>query len=212
MTISLVTGLPGTGKTLYLTEKGVQANAAGRPVYANFKMTNLPNPHLYHHFNDPLEVLGKVQGNNKGPALVLISEVGIVLNQIKMWEIPTATWDELSQHRKDGVNILADCQAWKQPCYMFKELVQFHYNIYGRYKIGPLVVKLVRVRNPISGEHYGRRYWIQNPRYYKHYDTKYKLEVTPSLYDIGQSTILAPWEQYERESYQQLIVNINKNM
>lgn len=168
-------------------------------------MLNLPRPDLWHHFNDPLEVLGKVRGNEKGSALILISEVGIVLNQLKMYEIPTATWDELSQHRKDGVNILADCQAWKQPCYMFKELIQFHYNIYGRYKIGGFVVKLVRVRNPITGEQYGRRYWVQNPKYYKNYDTKYKLEVTPSLYDLGQQNIESPWVEYEQQSYEELL-------
>lgn len=201
MTISLVTGLPGFGKTSYLTEKGVKANKLGRAVYANFRMTNMPNPDLYHHFNDPMEVLGKVKGNKNGPALILISEVGIVLNQLKMYEIPTQTWDELSQHRKDGVNILADCQAWKQPCYMFKELIQFHYNIYGKYKLGSTTFRLVRVRNPITGEHYGRRYWMSKKWVFKHYDTNYKLEHTPSLYDIGQATISSPWDEFRKEHY-----------
>lgn len=208
MTISIVTGLPGFGKTLKLTEFGIKAMAAGKPVYANFKMDNLSRPELYHHYNDPLEVLGKVSN-----ALILMSEVGILLNQLKMYEVDPVVWDELSQHRKDGVNIIADSQNMGKVAYMFRHLIQFEYNIYGKYtflkpdklKALPhgLTFQLVRVRNPQpKGEDYGRRYWRHDPRYFKYYDTNYKLEKTESLYDQAQRLMESPYGDmlYDRYS------------
>lgn len=208
MTISLLTALGGFGKTLKLTEFGYYANLHGRPVYSNFRMKNLPNPNLYTHFNDPLEVLGKVKGNANGSALILISEVGIVLPQHRMYEVDSSIWDELSQHRKDGVNIVADCQSWKQPSYLFKELIQFHYEIYSKIKLfeygkkdekgyrKSVTFNLVKVRNPINGDFYGRRYWMHKPKYFKYYDTDYKLEKNPSLFDLGQNAIQSPWSDF----------------
>src|SRR5690606_11876750 len=131
MTISIVTGLPGFGKTLKLTDFAMKAMRQGKPVYANFKMQNLGNlTRLYTHYNDPLEVLGQVKN-----ALVLMSEVGILLDQMKMWEIPNDVWIELRQHRKDGVNIIADAQAMADVSYPFRKLIQFQYHIYGKYKL-----------------------------------------------------------------------------
>lgn len=198
MTISIVTGLPGSGKTSKLCEFGVKAMNRGKKVYANFRMQNLPHPHLFNHYNDPLEVLGKVEN-----ALVLMSEVGILLDSFKIWELPHEVWDELRQHRKDGVNIIADAQSLDDCASRFRRLIQFQYHIYSKTNLGPLgTYQLVKVTNPQpKGADYGRNYWRLNKKWFKYYDTNYKLEKTPSLYELSQSQIESPWSQYEYEQY-----------
>lgn len=193
MTISIVTGLPGFGKTLKLTEFGYKANRAGKHVYANFRMQNLPNPHLYTHYNHPLEVLGQPNVKN---SLILMSEVGILLDQLRMYEIPHDVWVELRQHRKDGNNIIADAQSMADVAYTFRKLIQFQYHIYSKYRLFGRTYQLVRVTNPQpKGDDYGRRYWNQNPKYFRYYDTNYKLEKTASLFDQGQFNIKSEWNQ-----------------
>lgn len=205
MTISIVTGLPGFGKTLKLCEFGYKANKAGKHVYSNFKMKNLPNPELYTHYNDPLEVLGKVSN-----ALILMSEVGILLDQLVMYEIPQDVWVELRQHRKDGVNIIADAQSMADVAYPFRKLIQYQYHIYAKYKLFGVTFQLARVFNPQpKGDDYGRRYWVMNPKYFQYYDTHYKLEKTESLYDIGQKIIKSPWRDYEQLRYKEML-NVRK--
>lgn len=212
MTISIVTGLPGFGKTLKLAEFGVKAMDAGKPVYANFRMHNLRRPELYTHFNDPLEVLGKVSN-----ALILMSEVGILLDQMRMYQIDPLVWDELRQHRKDGVNIIADAQSMGDVSYMFRRLIQFQYHIYSKMKVFPstrltphgLTLQLVRVFNPQpKGADYGRRYWKHDTSYFQFYDTNYKLEKTESLYDQAQRVIEAPYAEGLYDRYGKILRDI----
>lgn len=211
MTISIVTGLPGFGKTLKLTEFGIKAMAEGRHVYANFRMCNLPRPDLYTHYNDPLEVLGKVSN-----ALILMSEVGILLDQLRMYEIPHETWVELRQHRKDGVNIIADAQSMSDVAYTFRKLIQFQYHIYSKYQFikpgkykwlpGGLTFQLVRVFNPQpKGADYGRRYWIHNPKYFHYYDTNYKLEKTETLAEMAERLIESPYSDALYDRYREVL-------
>lgn len=202
MTISIVTGLPGFGKTLKLTEFGYNAMLQGKKVYSNFKMTNLPHPHLYTHYNDPLEVLGKVSN-----ALILMSEVGILLDQMKMWDLPPDVWDELRQHRKDGVNIICDAQNIGDCAYPFRKLIQFQYHIYAKYRLTEkFTIQKAKIFNPQSrGDDYGRRFWVMNTKYWQYYDTTYKLEKTPSLFDIAQERIQSPFEDYNKKMFEQWV-------
>lgn len=205
MTISIVTGLPGFGKTLKLCEFAFKAMMDGKHVYANFKMINLPYPERFTHFNEPLEVLGKVKN-----ALILISEVGILLDQMRMYEIPHDTWIELRQHRKDGVNIIADAQSMSDVAYTFKKLIQYQYHIYSKYKLFGVTFQLARVFNPqAKGDDYGRRYWLMNFKYFQYYDTNYKLEKNESLFDIGQRLIRSPYSNEMKMRYEKMLKNIS---
>jgi hypothetical protein len=183
-----------------LTEFGYRANKAGKHVLANFKMLNMPNPHLYTHYNDPLEVLGAPGIKN---SLILMSEVGILLDQMRMYSVDPQVWIELRQHRKDGNNIISDAQSMSDVAYTFRNLIQFQYDIYSKYKVAGVSLQLVKVSNPKTKEHYGRRYWRHNPKYFQYYDTNYKLEKTPSLFDIAQTKILSPWNDYILDSYEE---------
>lgn len=210
MTISIVTALPGWGKTLKLAEFGYKANLAGKTVWTNFDMFNMPNPDKVIKYNDPLEPL-----ENAENSLILMSEVGILLSTQKMYKIPEEVWDNFKQHRKDGNNIIADAQSMSDVAYMFRNLIQYQYHIYSRTRMFKQRKKspeefdrylinllLVRVFNPQpKGMDYGRRYWTYNPKYFDHYDTAYKLERNKSLYDQGQDMILSPYMEDLEENY-----------
>lgn len=183
-------------------------------VWSNFKMHNLPRPELYRHYNDPLEPLTEARNS-----LILMSEVGILLSMQKMYKIPEQTWDEFKQHRKDGNNIIADAQSMSDVAWMFRNLIQYQYHIYSRYRLFKqrkrpddvadrylLNLLLVRVFNPQpKGMDYGRRYWTYNPRYFNYYDTNYKLEKNKTLYEIGQDIIQSPWSDYHEQRAYQLL-------
>lgn len=214
MTISIVTGLPGFGKTLKLAEFGYKANAAGKSVWHNFDMYDMPNPHLCVKYNDPLEPLTEARNS-----LILMSEVGILLSPQKMYKIPEETWDEFKQHRKDGNNIMADAQAMADVAYMFRNLIQYQYHIYSRMRFFKkkkidqfdryaINLLMVRVFNPQpKGMDYGRRYWTYNPKYFQHYDTEYKLERNKSLFDQAQDLIESPFLDILEENYQKYLLD-----
>lgn len=207
MTIHLVTGLPGFGKTLRLCQIALKAMNQGKHVKANFNMINLKHPHLFTHYNDPLEVLGKSKN-----CLILMSEVGILLDQQIMYEIPRDTWVELRQHRKDGVNIYADAQSHADVAWTFMKLVQFQHHIYSKYNLpGDYFFTFSRTFNPQpKGEDYGRRYNLVNARkigYY--YDTNYKLEKNPTLFDMSQQKVKSPIADYEKQRFLELVEEIN---
>lgn len=210
MAISIVTGLPGHGKTSKLCEWAVKSLMDGHTVYTNFKMHNLPEKlaSRYHHFKEPLEVLGRVSN-----AKVYISEAGIQISDYVMHELPNSFWEFASQHRKDGVDIICDAQKKSQIAWRFWNLVQYQYHIYASFRVTPKrKLALVRCFDPQpKGMDYGRRYWLQDPYYFKFYDTHYKLEKTQTLYDIGQEQIMSPYAQYQYDQYERVLL-LNKNI
>jgi len=218
MTISLITGLPGFGKTNKLTEFGYKANAEGKTIWTNFDMYDMPNPDKVIKYNDPLEPLTEARNS-----LILMSEVGILLSTQKMYKIPEEIWDEFKQHRKDGNNIMADAQSISDVAYMFRNLIQYQYHIYSRMRFFKQKKKsdeefdkylfnllLVRVFNPQpKGMDYGRRYWTYNPKYFDHYATEYKLERDLNLFDAGQQNIVSPYMDDLTDHYINLLQRDN---
>lgn len=204
MAISVVTGLPGSGKTSKLCEWAIKALASGHNVYTNFRLKNLPEKwqSRYTHFKEPLEVLGKVSD-----AKIFISEAGIQISDYVMHELPNSFWEHASQHRKDGVDIICDAQKKSQIAWRFWNLVQYQYHIYASFRVTPnRKFALVRCFDPQpKGMDFGRRYWLQNPYYFRFYDTNYKLEKMQTLYDLGTEQIESPWPEITYERYMTLI-------
>src|SRR5690606_5484576 len=117
-----------------LCEMAFKNMQAGKAVFTNFRMYNLPKSieHLYTFFTEPLEVLGQVSNAN-----IYISEVGVQISDYVMHELPNSVWVDLSQHRKDGVNIIGDAQKKSQISWRFWNLVQFQYHIYVSVRVTP---------------------------------------------------------------------------
>lgn len=177
----------------------IQAMKKGRKVYSNFPLINLPRPELYVKYNDPLEVLGKTSD-----CLILMSEVGILLDTMTMYSLPKELWIEFRQHRKDGVDIVADAQSLSDVAYPFRKLIQFQYHIYSKYTIFGKSFLLARCFNPQpKGDDYGRRYWYINPYYFNHYDTNYKLEETLTLSQQYSLNAKHPYDEHLLDVYSQ---------
>lgn len=159
--ISSLTGLPGFGKTATMAKWGYKAMREGKTVYSNFPLKGaIP-------YNEPMEVLGRVKN-----ALILMDEAGILLDQLKMHDMPYEIFYELRQHRKDGVDLLVSAQDISDIAYPFRRLIQFEYRI---------IMKLwrfvqVACLNPKTGAQYNKSLWILSDWVFKIYRSYYKVK------------------------------------
>lgn len=159
--ISALTGLPGFGKTATMAKWGYKAMREGKTVYSNFPLKGaIP-------YNEPLEVLGKVKN-----ALILMDEAGILLDQLKMFDMPYEVFYELRQHRKDGVDLLLSAQDLLDIAYPFRRLIQFEYRI---------LMKMWRFQqiaclNPRTGASYNKSIWMLSDWVFKIYRSYYKVK------------------------------------
>lgn len=160
--IEAYTGLPGMGKTATIAKLGTQAMEAGKTVYSNFPLKGaIP-------YFDPLEVLGRVKN-----ALILMDEAGLLLDQLKMFDMPYEIFYELRQHRKDGVDLLVSAQSILDVAYVFRRLIQFENRITS--KIWRFVQ--VDIRDPQQGGgKYGKQLWFLSDWVFKVYRTEYKVK------------------------------------
>lgn len=162
--IEIMTGLPGMGKTLTATKRALTAIKKGKKVYANYPI-NHPEAE---YVEDPLKLFGKVKN-----CLIIIDEMSIVLDALKLYEIPNYVWIELRQHRHDGVDILGTAQSINDVAYPVRRLIQFEYNIY--FKMGRL--RALYVRNPQPrGDTYGKRLMWISSKVFDMYDTHFKIK------------------------------------
>lgn len=203
--IEILTGLPGMGKTATMAKWGFNAMREGKTVYSNFPLKGaIP-------YHDPLSVLGRVKN-----ALILMDETGLLLDQLKMFEMPYEIFYELRQHRKDGVDLLASAQSIFDVAYPFRRLIQFENRI--RMKIGRFVQVIVRDPQP-AGEAYGKRLWYLNDWVFKIYRTEFK--VKPPAYlgigfeeheDLSSSTYEPKLSKKEEAFLRDLIMNVHPSM
>lgn len=159
--IEVITGLPGFGKTLTATNWAYNKYIRyGKKVYANYPLKGAE------YYTDILEVLGKVKN-----CLIVVDEISIALDALKLYQIPDAVWMELRQHRKDGVNIIGTAQSMQDIAYPVRKLIQFEWNIYFK----ALRFVGVTCRNPQrGGDDYGKRIWLLSKKVFGLYDTKHK--------------------------------------
>ncbi|MDO3682087.1 hypothetical protein [Paenibacillus ehimensis] len=203
--IEILTGLPGMGKTATMSKWGYNAMREGKTVFSNFPLKGaIP-------YHDPLSVLGRVKN-----ALILMDEAGLLLDQLKMFEMPYEIFYELRQHRKDGVDLLTSAQSIFDVAYPFRRLIQFENRI--RMKIGRFVQVVVRDPQP-AGENYGKRLWYLNDWVFKIYRTEFKVKPPAYLglgYDeqeeLSASTYEPTLSKKEEAFLRDLILNVHPSM
>lgn len=160
--IEIITGLPGFGKTLNATNKALKAMKKGKTVYSNYPIKGA----IY--VEDPFTLFGKVKN-----ALIVIDEMSIVFDSLRLYQIPNRIWIELRQHRHDGVDILGTAQSINDIAYPVRRLIQFEYNIF--FKALRLCMVHVKCPQP-RGDQYGKRIWILKKKVWEYYDTNFKVE------------------------------------
>lgn len=171
--ISVLTGLPGFGKTATMAKWGYKAMREGKTVYSNFPLKGaIP-------YNDPMEVLGRVKN-----ALILMDEAGILLDIMKVWEMPYEIFYELRQHRKDGVDLLLSAQDISDIGVQFRRLIQFEYRILMK------IWKFAQVAclNPKTGASYNKSIWVLSDWVFKIYRSYYKVK-PPEYLGVNQTDL-----------------------
>lgn len=160
--IEILTGLPGMGKTATVAKWAYKALLRGKTVYSNFPLKGaIP-------YHDPLTVLGRVKN-----ALIVMDEAGLLMDQLKMFDMPYEIWYELRQHRKDGVDLLTTAQSIFDVAYPFRRLIQFEHRI--KLKIGRFVQVIVRDPQP-AGDKFGKRLWYLDNHTFSIYRTDFKVK------------------------------------
>lgn len=113
--ITLVTGLPGSGKTYYAVRETLQALKEGRKVYSNVPMA-IDSENLIHWTK-----LRNLLYLEKG--LIVMDEAQVYLNARKWDTLPEWVQYKLQQHRKDGLDILAISQNINRIDVTMRELI-----------------------------------------------------------------------------------------
>jgi len=111
--ITLVTGLPGAGKTYFAVREMVQALKEGRDVY-----TNIPCKIEGVKYWKKLKNLLYLK---KG--LIVMDEAQVYLNSRKWDTLPEWVQYKLQQHRKQGLDILAITQSINRIDTVMRELI-----------------------------------------------------------------------------------------
>ena len=193
--IEVITGLPGFGKTATATDWALKKMKKGKKVYANFPL------HGAEYTNDPVALLGNVKD-----ALIVVDEMGIIFDQLTMYEMPKHVWMELRQHRKDGVDLLGTAQSLHDIAYPMRRLIQFEWNIY--FKMGRFVSVTCRVPQK-NGDSYGKRIWHLNKKVFEKYDTYHKVNedateklggeiITDSYIDTAKPSEILIFDKYRQ--------------
>lgn len=158
------------GKTCTAAKWAYQKMREGKTVYSNFPIKGaIP-------YSEITEVIGKVKN-----AFILVDEMGLVFDQLKMFDFPYQVFYELRQHRKDGVDLLGTAQSIFDVAYPIRRLIQFENRI--RFKLGRFIQVQVRDPQP-SGEQFGKHVWYMNDWVFKIYRTEFKVK-PPDYFDMG---------------------------
>jgi hypothetical protein len=109
MGVTAYTGLPGSGKTLTMAEVGCKAKAKGRTVWANADETGKrpwfrPADRHFKTHDDFLALVAEAVEHGTQP-VILWDELPIYVNARKWQEFPDGLLYQLSQIRKDGMEL-----------------------------------------------------------------------------------------------------------
>lgn len=155
--IEIVTGLPGSGKTLSMTRRILAARLAGRRVIANFHSTkNIWEFGLWEQF--------KTAEN----ALCVIDEAQMWLNSREFKNNSVADLAVFQQSRKNGLDLVVVCQHENRVDIAVRELSAYIHrckNLFGKYTL----VKTYSADEPEKCM--GREIFRHNKQLYDHYFT-----------------------------------------
>lgn len=182
--IEVITGLPGYGKTATMAKWAFEKMRQGKVVYSNLPIKGaIP-------YHNPLQVLGRVKN-----ALIVMDEAGILLDSLKMYDMPYEVFYELRQHRKDGVDLLLTAQSILDIAYPFRRLIQFENRII--FKLGPFVQVMVKDPQPM-GAVFGKRIWHLHKGIFDIYRTDFKVKPPEYLGLAGVDEEELPESKYLR--------------
>ncbi len=119
MSIHILTGRPGTGKTLYLTKKAKDFLDEGKTVWANKG---------YKIKDDRVKYYGSItELVHLRDGIILMDEAQVYLNSRKWESLDESFIYKLQQHRHHGLHIYGTVQNVKRLDVVMRELVSNYY-------------------------------------------------------------------------------------
>jgi len=107
MAIHCITGLPGKGKTYYMSHLAERFLKQGRMIYANYHLNVPPEmEHLVHYWSNIYEINAFDEG------VILMDEAQRYFNSRQWGLLSEDTEIKLQQHRKNGLDIYATTQHY----------------------------------------------------------------------------------------------------
>jgi len=126
MSITVIQGRPGMGKTVYLVGKIIDLISVGYDVYTNIGVQLPPwdKRNKYLHSIDSLEDIIQLRSGK-----IVLDEVQTYLNSRNWDKLDIKFQLLLQQHRKRGLDIIGATQSIKRADIVFRELVHYFYDI-----------------------------------------------------------------------------------
>jgi len=145
------------GKSVYLVSEIERLLAQKKKVYSTIEL-KIKNPN--YTYISPEKIMQTLQTLREGE--IIMDEIQAYLNSRKWDTLALETQVFLQQHRKRGLNITGACQSIKRADVVFRELVQYFYDIRKIFVINffgyPLGLFLIREFDADSLESNTRNY------------------------------------------------------
>jgi len=145
--IAVIAGLPGSGKTWFLTTLGAKFLREGRTVYANFDL-KIPEGEEWTGQIKRISSLAELKRARDGE--VLIDEIPEYLGKNDWDKLDPDVRSKLRQHRKDGLNIWGVAQSYKDIVVDNRRLIQRYITIWRFWRF-ILASEWQFLLNPTSG-------------------------------------------------------------
>lgn len=131
MSIHVIQGRPGEGKTYTLMRWAHQALEMGIDVYSNIDIKPVKGYGLFgkHKWRGNFyrwDCIGAINNIQKG--VILMDEVQAYFNSRKWKEIDEEQTKKLQQHRKDGLHIWGTVQHFERIDKVYRELANYYHN------------------------------------------------------------------------------------
>ena len=176
-----ICGLPGSGKTYWLTKRGLEAMRKGRPVFANYALKGSTR------YVDLLKLAKEVR---KG--LILVDEINLLC--------PSRWWDQFppelayfwSQTRKFELDIFWTAQHMDRVDKIIREISNWVWEVR---KIGPVCFAtqhLPEQYNKVRRTNFGTKFFIVKKSIYQNYNTYETLDIAEHLKPIEQERFYLP--------------------
>lgn len=179
-------GLPGAGKTYWLTKIGLEAIKKGRPVFANFKIEGA------NYYNDLKDVMDIKEG------VILVDEINLIC--------PSRWWDRFppklaywwSQTRKQQLDVYWTSQHQDRVDKIVKEITNWIWEI-ARLPFGFRIARcyLPEQIGKAKRELFGKKFFHLNKKIWNKFNTYERIEVPDR---VSKTNYYRP-HQYSKKYY-----------
>jgi hypothetical protein len=181
MSVTIISGLTGTGKTYFMTKLALKHAIAfpDMPIYANYHINNDLFPKKIEYFDDP-EKLSDISH-----ALVLIDDGAIWFNNRRWHEFSYDLQYKIINNRKDGLKIYVTTQYFEGIESTIRENCHFYYEcekLIGSGEFSKKIWGIIRVRqyyprlhDKIRRKPLSSKYFLLRKKYTDMYDTYEKI-------------------------------------